>query len=389
MSAIGKTFKVSLDMKQPTAQRNEWEVVEGDNGNVIEITLTDDGTPVDLSSCKVLAVFGLPTGQTVEQDTDEGSVTIGGTDHNVITIALKTGSFSPGKAASGLMKCEIQVYSGSDLDVLVTSAQFTFRCRRAIINDETIAATDDYPILVELINEVQQLVTGQQSDWNEADPTAIPYIKNKPATMPPSSHNHGRIDSNGRTSTTYSHEAGDWLMVADYSDSGRIMRTDITFGNATNKWLRNDGSWTAPNASDVDAIPTTEKGAAAGVATLDTNGKVNADEASSSIVMITESKTLELSDAGKMLVVYSSSAVTITIPNHTSVDLPVGTEIEVLRWGSGAVNIAPGTNVGLWAPGASSSVTHSIDGDNGVAALKFIQTNGNGADNWIITGNVQ
>ena len=56
-----KTFRVSLDMKQPTAQRNEWEVVEGDNGNVIEITLTDDGTPVDLSSCKVLAVFGLPT----------------------------------------------------------------------------------------------------------------------------------------------------------------------------------------------------------------------------------------------------------------------------------------------------------------------------------------
>ena len=43
-------------------------------------------------------------------------------------------------------------------------------------------------------------------------------------------------------------------MVADYSDSGRIMRTDITFGNATNKWLRNDGSWTAPAAADVGAM---------------------------------------------------------------------------------------------------------------------------------------
>ena len=175
-----KTFRVSLDMKVPTAQRNEWEVVEGDNGNIIEITLTDDGEPVDLTGCKVLAVFGLPTGVTVEQDTDEGSVTIGGDDSNVITIALKTGSFSPGKSSSGLMKCEIQVYSGVPQNVLVTSAQFTFRCRRAIINDETIAATDEYPVLVELIDQVQHLVIDTQSDWDQNDPTEAAYIKNKP-----------------------------------------------------------------------------------------------------------------------------------------------------------------------------------------------------------------
>ena len=246
MSAIGKTFNVALDMKQPTAQRNEWEVVEGDNGNVIEITLTDDGTPVDLSGCKVLAVFGLPTGQTVEQDTDEGSVTIGGTDNNVITIALKTGSFSPGKAASGLMKCEIQVYSGDDLDTLVTSAQFTFRCRRAIINDETIAATDDYPILVELIEEVQHLVQGVQSDWDEADPTDPAYINNKPTSMTPTAHNHGRIDSNGRTSTEYTHDNGDALILADASDTGRIVKSDVKFGIDAHKWLNNMGAWSTP-----------------------------------------------------------------------------------------------------------------------------------------------
>lgn len=177
---IKKIFKVSLDMKAPTAQRNEWEVVEGDNGNIIEITLTDDGEPVDLSGCKVLAVFGLPTGQTVEQDTDEGSVTIGGDDSNIITIALRTGSFSPGRSSSGLMKCEIQVYSGELQDVLVTSAQFTFRCRRAIMNDETIAADDNYPVLVELIQEVQQLITREQSDWNEEDIDDPSYIRNKP-----------------------------------------------------------------------------------------------------------------------------------------------------------------------------------------------------------------
>ena len=222
-------------MKQPTAQRNEWEVVEGDNGNVIEITLTDDGSPVDLTSCKVLAVFGLPTGQTVEQDTDEGSVTIGGTDNNVITIALKTGSFSPGKAASGLMKCEIQVYSGDDLDTLVTSAQFTFRCRRAIINDETIAATDDYPILVELIEEVQHLIAGVQSDWDEADPTAPEYINNKPTSMTPTAH-HATHEAGGSDEISLPTASTSAAGIVQLDDSYvSISQTQAATANAVRK----------------------------------------------------------------------------------------------------------------------------------------------------------
>ncbi len=301
MSVIDKTFRVSLDMKAPTAQRNEWEVVEGDNGNIIEITLMDDGVPVDLTGCKVLAVFGLPTGQTVEQDTDEGSVTIGGTDNNVITIALKTGSFSPGKSSSGLMKCEVQVYSGNDLDTLVTSAQFTFRCRRAIINDDTIAATDDYPILVELIEEVQGLIVGSQSDWDEDDPTEVAYIKNKPTEMDPTAHAashaaggsdeitpasigaaaadaapnahaathaaggsdevtpaaigaatgdhaHGNITNGGALQDTdVSAATGDKLLIADASDGGKAARSDIAFeAGDTKKFLSAEGAFRTP-----------------------------------------------------------------------------------------------------------------------------------------------
>lgn len=370
---IKKIFKVSLDMKAPTAQRNEWEVVEGDNGNIIEITLTDDGEPVDLSGCKVLAVFGLPTGQTVEQDTEDAyvilsdygiavtgtpdaddtititvasgicsasvsgtgisaatvdgdvfltkfpddgtyvfkyvtawqygdnSVTIGGTDHNEITIALKTGSFSPGKSSSGLMKCEIQVYSGAQQDVLITSAQFTFRCRRAIINDQTIEATNDYPVLVELIHEVQQLRIVNQSDWDEADPTDPAYIRNKPTEMDPTAHAashaaggadeitpasigaaaadaapnahaashaaggsdevtpaaigaatddhvHGNITNGGALQDTdVSAATGDKLLIADASDGGKAARSDIAFAAGdTKNFLSAEGAFRTP-----------------------------------------------------------------------------------------------------------------------------------------------
>ena len=293
MSAINKTFKVSLDMKQPTAQRQEWEVVEKDNGNIIEITLMDDGSPVDLTDCKVLAVFGLPTGQTVEQDTDEGSVTISGTDHNVITIALRTGRFSPGKSSSGLMKCEIQVYSGLDQNTLVTSAQFTFRCRRAIMNDETLPADNNYPILVELIEQIEAFTrTSQsdwdeldntapgyirnkptipaapkQSDWNEADSTDLAYIKNKPTSMTPtahasthaaggtdaitpgsigasaSNHVHGHITSGGAIpyNDTETIAEGDGLVFADDSDSGKLKRSGAAFASGNDASFLNIG----------------------------------------------------------------------------------------------------------------------------------------------------
>jgi hypothetical protein len=53
MAAVQKRFYVALDIKRPTANR-DFEVVEGDNGNVLEIELTDDGAAVDLSGCRVL-----------------------------------------------------------------------------------------------------------------------------------------------------------------------------------------------------------------------------------------------------------------------------------------------------------------------------------------------
>ena len=69
-----------------------------------------------------------------------------------ISIELFASSVAP-----GMVESEIQVYSGSDLTTLVTSAQFNFKCRRGILNGDTLAATREYPLLTALIKETQAM----------------------------------------------------------------------------------------------------------------------------------------------------------------------------------------------------------------------------------------
>ena len=48
MAAVKKTFDIALDIADAGANR-EFTVVDGDNGNVLAILLTDGGYPVDLT----------------------------------------------------------------------------------------------------------------------------------------------------------------------------------------------------------------------------------------------------------------------------------------------------------------------------------------------------
>ncbi len=142
---VQKRFSIALDIKRPTANR-DFEVVEGDNGNVLEVTLTDDGVPVDLAGCRVYTIFSKSDG-TAQQDNDGRGITVEG---NKMTISLYTTSVAP-----GLVECELQVYSGEGQTTLVTSAKFNFMCRRGIANDDTIESTDEWPLLIDLIQRTE------------------------------------------------------------------------------------------------------------------------------------------------------------------------------------------------------------------------------------------
>ena len=141
--SVNKVFDVDLDIKRPSSHR-DFTVVNGDNGNRINVTLMDGDSPVDLTGCRIIAAFSRADGSTSLQDSgvQNGGITISPNDASKVTIDLFPASFSP-----GVVECELQVYSDVSLSTLVTTARFNFICREAIVNSSTVQASAEYPLL--------------------------------------------------------------------------------------------------------------------------------------------------------------------------------------------------------------------------------------------------
>lgn len=88
-------------------------------------------------------------------------------------------------------------------------------------------------------------------------------------------------------------------------------------------------------------IPTSQKAAANGVASLDADTKVTASQASAAVVSISASMTLASAHAGRFLCCTNASNITITIPTG----ITVGTEIEIYRAGAGTVTLSAESGV--------------------------------------------
>lgn len=155
MAIVEKIFNINLDTKYAETNRKIM-LTEGDTGVVFHIVLSDEGNPVDLSGCRVLAIFSNSKGTGSQDSAVEGNgVTIGGDDYNEITIKLK-----PSRFAAGYNECEIQVYSGDLMGTLITTARFNFSATPSILNPDTIREDEKYPVLLDLIQQVKDLQRG-------------------------------------------------------------------------------------------------------------------------------------------------------------------------------------------------------------------------------------
>ena len=125
-------------------------------------------------------------------------------------------------------------------------------------------------------------------------------------------------------------------------------------------------------------IPTSQKGVATGVATLNSSGKVTAEQASSKLVAVANSKVLKSSDFGTMQEVTATTAIAIHLP--TSANTVIGAEVEILRTASsGEVTITPPTGVTLNGASESKVISEAY----GIAVLKCVSNS-----EWIIKGDI-
>lgn len=129
-------------------------------------------------------------------------------------------------------------------------------------------------------------------------------------------------------------------------------------------------------SSQVAAI-INSKGAINGIATLNSGGKVVASQACSALAWIETSgaTTLTESNMGQTLICNHASDITITVPTG----LPLNSEVELIRWNTGAVSISPASGVTL----NSANGLRNIANRYGAAGLKHIATN-----IWVLTGDL-
>ena len=91
------------------------------------------------------------------------------------------------------------------------------------------------------------------------------------------------------------------------------------------------------------------------------------------------SYTLVLADAGTAIDIGSASSTTVTVPPNASVAFPVGTVIEVCRYGTGAVTIAAGAGVTIRSRGSLMAVA---------AQYSSVSLRKRATDEWILVGDL-
>lgn len=143
-----KEFDILLDIKR-NKKVEEFEIVQGDyETNILKISLVEDFNEYELSGLSVEIAFAKSDGTTVLQGLSNGISLIG----NKIVCTLKTNTIaSPGKVLA-----EVRVLQGLKL---LTSSRFSFFVRQSIVNDKTVESTNEFPVLLELINKTNDLIT--------------------------------------------------------------------------------------------------------------------------------------------------------------------------------------------------------------------------------------
>lgn len=145
-----KEFDIILDIKKPTEQER-FNVVQGDiNSNLLRISLMDELEPYDLSGTNVEIIFKKADGTTVQQTENTGISIISPTNGKFQAV-LKTNTI----ACPGPVAAEVRIL---DEEIALTTTRFNFFVGKSLLNDDTIESTDEFPVLIQLVNDTKEIV---------------------------------------------------------------------------------------------------------------------------------------------------------------------------------------------------------------------------------------
>ncbi len=94
-------------------------------------------------------------------------------------------------------------------------------------------------------------------------------------------------------------------------------------------------------------------------------------------VQRTANFTLALTEIGKVIRANSSNDITVTVPPNDTIPFPIGTEIAVVRWGTGEVDFAEGSGVTINSAEDFVDIAEQYNS----AVLRKIDTN-----TWLLVG---
>lgn len=153
---ITKSYDLVVDImdKSNNDVPTNIEVVQGDyKTNILNITLTEDSTPVNLTNLTVTIAFKKADGTVVVDTTGSDTMSIVSATAGTIRCILRTQSISYAGdviATVGLT---------SSINEKITSTEFKFKVRESIDNGDALESTNDIPILTNMISTVQNLET--------------------------------------------------------------------------------------------------------------------------------------------------------------------------------------------------------------------------------------
>ncbi len=128
-----------------------------------------------------------------------------------------------------------------------SSGVSSFVDKRSIFSESSKSITVDSALSSTSTNPVQNKVINAKFSNHTHTKSQITDF---PTSMTPTSHTHGYIKNDGTVEQS-SVASGDQIVITDASYSGKIVKSNITFGSTTTTFLSNAGTWLTPAGTGI------------------------------------------------------------------------------------------------------------------------------------------